>query len=134
MGAGRIVFGAVAARREPEQAAGDDERSSRSGERSAERLDGELVRHAAGGKVREVVNEGGVDDAVGRRRAAFQAVVIGEIAALDLGARGRERLSAGIRAREAEDLVACGEELVDDGRADETGCTCYKDAHVDAPW
>ena len=57
------------------------------------------------GQPREVVDERGVDDAVRAGGAGAQAVEVLEIAAMDLGAGGRERRGGLVGAGEADDLV-----------------------------
>ena len=75
------------------------------------------------------MNEGGVDDAVRRRRAAAQAVEVLEVAALDFGARVGERLGVGVRAGQTDDAVAGGDEVPDDGGTDEAGRAGDEYAH-----
>ena len=72
-----------------------------------------LRRHA-----REVVVVAEVDDAVGGRGAGAQAVEVVEVAAAHLGAERGDRRGGGVGAGEADDLVAGGEQLGDDGGAD----------------
>jgi hypothetical protein len=71
---GRVFFSTDAALREEPGRGGDDEGSAGTGERGAKRLDRELVGFAGSGDVREVVNEGRVDDAIRDCRSTSQAV------------------------------------------------------------
>ncbi len=75
------------------------------------------------------MDEGGVDDAVGGRRAAPQAVEVFNRAAMHRGAGPFDRSGGGIGAGEAEHLVARGEEVLDDGGADEAGGACHENTH-----
>ncbi len=76
------------------------------------------------------MNEGCVDHAVRHGRALAEAFEVVKIAAMHLGARGRERLGAGIRAREAQHLMARVDELRNDGRTDKAGSSGDKDTHI----
>ena len=69
--------------------------------------------------------------ALGRRLA--QPVEVVEVAAPDLDPAGRELARRGVGAREADDLVAGGEQLGDDGRTDVTGRAGDEDAHGEPP-
>ena len=59
----------------------------------------------------------------------LQAVQIRERAAMDLGARRGQRLRSLVRAGEAEHLMAGGDQVLDDGRADPAGGSSDKYAH-----
>ena len=62
-----------------------------------------------------------MDDAVGLGGAAAQTVQVFQVAAMDLGAGGGESLSACVGAGQAQNLVTCLNELLHNGRADESG-------------
>ncbi len=62
--------------------------------------------------------EGQVDDAVGLGGGGRQTVEVVEIAAAHLGAERRHGLGGGLRAGQADDLVAVVEQLGDDGGGD----------------
>ena len=73
--------------------------------------------------------EGGVDHSIRLARAFAQAFEIIERAAMDLSAGRFQRASSGVGAGEAEHLMARGNKLEDDGRADEAGGTSNENAH-----
>jgi len=106
---GSILFGREAAGREVGGPGGDDQGSARSRESGAERLDRGPVRLAGRRDVREVVDEGGVDDAIRCSRRAPQAVEILESAPMHFGAGGGERLGGCIRPSEAEHSMPRGD-------------------------
>ena len=62
-------------------------------------------------------------------RSALQTVEICECPAVDVGPCRGERRRRRIRAREAEYLVLCRDELLDDGGADEAGRAGDEDPH-----
>jgi hypothetical protein len=118
---GDVLLGRDGAGLQACQTGGDDERPVAARERRAERLDGPAVRAGRRPEVAregDVVLEGEVDDAVGRRGGGAQAFDVVEAAAVDLGAGRGDRLGRGVGAGEADDLVAGSEELGDDGGAD----------------
>src|SRR6185437_3584011 len=102
----RIVFGRDAARREQRDPGGGDQWPVGPGERVCKRLNGALVDLGAVLETREVVDEGGVNDAIRHGGAFAEAIEVLEIAALRLCARRGQRFRAVIRAGEAENLVA----------------------------
>jgi hypothetical protein len=108
---------------------GDDQRALRAGERRAERLDGVPVDLAVRLELREIVDEGGVDDPVRERSAAAQAFEILEIAAMGLRSRRGKGRRSRIRAGEADYLVSRGDQFADDGRANEAGRAGDEDTH-----
>src|SRR5436190_1953743 len=73
-----------------------------------------------GGEVGEVVDECGVDDAVGRGCRRTKTVEVCQVAAVHLGAGGRDGCGTLVRAGQADDVVARADEFADDCRADET--------------
>jgi hypothetical protein len=75
---GCVRFGSQTPGFEHTRRGGDDERPVGALECCAERLDGALVGASGDREVREVVDERGVDDAVGRGRAGVQAVEVVE--------------------------------------------------------
>ena len=107
-----VALARHASRRESERPGGDDERPVGAGERLAERLDRAAVgvgRALEVARERDVVLERQVDHAVGRAGCLAQCVEIVERAALNLSAGGAERSGRGIRAGQAEDLMAGAE-------------------------
>jgi len=83
----------------------------------------------AGQDLGPVVYEGGVDHAVGRRRAAAQALEILQRAAMNRGAcRGQSGRSC-VRAGKTEHLMTRNEQFLDNGRADPSGGASDKDTH-----
>src|SRR6202021_1589779 len=109
----------------------DDQRPARSGQRLAERLDGEPVGRARGrevGALGEVV-EGEVDDAVRGVRPAAQAGGVRQGPAVHSGP-GRGQRRGGRRGPgQPGDLVSRVEQLADDGRPDEPGPAGNESAH-----
>jgi hypothetical protein len=53
-----------------------------------------------------------------------------KIAAMHPGACGHKRLGAGFRAREAQHLMACVNELWNDGGTDKAGSSGNEDTHL----
>ncbi len=76
------------------------------------------------------MNEGCVDHAVRHGRALAEDFEVIQIAAMHLGARGRKRFGSGIRAREAQHLMARVNELWNNGRTDKAGSSGYKNTHI----
>jgi hypothetical protein len=125
-----------AERDEHERARGADERLARPFERRTERFDGgevggDRVVHPA--RAHEVVLEGEVDDAVGRRGGLAQPVEVVEVTAPDLGTGGLQRLGGAIGTREAHDLVSGPQQLGDDCRAHVPGRTRDENTHENSP-
>ena len=132
-----VVFRGQAARREQGGPRGHDEGPSGSGECFAERLDGLPVGAGGGRGVAgrgEIVDVGGVDHAVRFGRPGAQAVQVGQGAAVNLGARGRQRCGGLVRAGQAGDVVARFEQLADDGGADEPGRAGHENTHDALLW
>jgi hypothetical protein len=63
-------------------------------------------------ELREVVDEGGVDHAIRRRRSAAQALQILQMAAMDLGTRGDQRLGPLFRAGQPQHLMPRPDEIL----------------------
>ena len=82
---------------------------------------------------REIVNEGRVDHAVRQLRALAQAFEVVNIAAMHLGSRGRKRLGAGLRAGEAQHLMARVNKFWNDGGTDKAGSSGHKDSIFFSP-
>src|SRR5262249_55590222 len=80
--------------------------------------------------VREVVDEGGVDDAIRCSRSALQAVKILESPPMNLGPSGGKRLGRCLRTCEAEHSMPRADQLLDDGGTDETRGAGDEDTHV----
>ena len=99
----------------PASPGGDDERPVGSGEHLAECVDGAPVGVGGARVVGEIVIERQVDHAVGGLRPGAQAREVLEIAPVDLCSRRLDSLSGRIGTGQAEDLVACGDELRNDG-------------------
>ena len=80
----------------------------------------------------EVVDERGVDDAVGLGRAVAQAVEIVERAAVDGGSGARERRGGAVGTGEPEHVMARLEQVAD-SMADpmESGCPGEEYTHAD---
>ena len=74
--------------------------------------------------------EGSMDDGVGRFRSLAQAFQVFQIASMRLGAGGSKRLCARIRPRQSKDLVACADEFLHDGEADESGSARNEYTHL----
>ena len=129
VGRRHILLGRRAARGEERHAGRHEQRTVGAFEHGADRLDGALVLRAVLREFREVVVEGGVDHGIRLGGAAPQAVQIRERAAMNLGARRGERLRSLVRAGQAEHLMAGGDQVLDDGRADPTGCSSDKYTH-----
>ena len=129
-GVGRIVFGREAARTEQSRAGGDEERAVRPRERGAEGLNGAPVDRRVRVKLREVMDEGGVNHAVGCRGARAQAVQVLERPAMHLGPGSDERVGAGLRACQTEHLMARVNQFSNNGRTDEAGGSRDKDTHA----
>ena len=70
-----------------------------------------------------------MDDAIGAGRRSSQPVDIIEVAPLYLRPERRQRSRSVIRAGEADDVVACGQELGNDDRADVSGRASDEDLH-----
>jgi hypothetical protein len=109
---------------------GDDQGPVRSGERATERFDGAPVLLAIRHEFREVVVEGGVDQAVRFRRPAAQTVEVFKIPSVCLGSRGNERAGARIRPRQSEDPMASVDEFRNNGRTDKAGRSGDEYAHA----
>ena len=97
-------------------------------------LDGAQVRLGGADEVAvEVVPVGEVDDAVGCRGGGPQAVEVVEVAAVRLGALGRQGGGGLVRAGQAGDVVPGFEEFGDDGGTDVSGRAGDKDVHGQIP-
>jgi hypothetical protein len=112
-----------------QSAGGDDQRAARTGERRTESFDSPLVFFSSGSVIREVVDEAGVDHAVGSGCSTSEALEILKRAVMCIGSQRSERLGGLIRASQAEDFVTCLQQLGDDSRTDEACSTCYKNFH-----
>ncbi len=108
----------------------DEQRPVGAGQRRAQGLDGVSVYLTNFLELRKVVNEGRVDHTVRHGRALAQAFEVIKIAAMYLGARGRKRLGAGIRARQAQHLMARVNEFWNDGGTDKAGGAGNKNTHI----
>jgi hypothetical protein len=80
-----------------------------------------------------LVLEGQVDDPVRAGGRLGEAVGIVEVSPLDDGAGGFEALRGRLGAGQADHLVAGGDELGDDGRADPARCSRNEDSHGGPP-
>src|SRR5262249_48956462 len=101
-------------------------------QRLAEDLDGAAIRIGSALEAPQegdVVLEREVNHAIRRGSGTPQAVEIVNGGALHLGPDGGEGGSRGIRASESDDLMACAEQLGNDGGADPAGCTGNENAH-----
>jgi hypothetical protein len=79
------------------------------------------------------VVEGEVDHAVGVAGGGLQHFEVIEIAAAHLGAEGGDGRSGCLGAREADDLMAVGEEFGDDGGGDVARGAGDEDTHGKTP-
>ncbi len=111
----------------------DHQRPVGTGERGAERGNDMAVLFAVLDKPREIMVERRVDHGVRLRRTIAQALGILERAAMHLGARGGQRIGAGVGTGDADHLVACLDEFGNQRRTDETGRTGEKDTHANSP-
>jgi hypothetical protein len=107
----------------------DDQWSVGADENRAERLDHAAVVLTVRREFREVVIEGQVDEAVRAGSPSLEAVQVFNRPAMDLGTRSSQRHGLFIRTAETEDLMACGDQLLDDGRPDESGGTGNEYTH-----
>ncbi len=123
------LFGDQHARRDETRARGDDERLVGADKHLAHGLDGRLVDGAVLRELREIMDEGQMDHAVGILRAALQAVEVRERAAMDFGAERLQRADVVVRAGEACDLMPVGDELFGGFAADESGGAGDEYAH-----
>src|SRR5262249_38804964 len=83
---------------------------------------------------RKVVVEGEMNDAIGSRGTFLQAVRICDGPAIDLGAGGGQGRRLVVRSTKAEHLMARSDQLLDDGRADESGGSGNEYAHSKVSW
>ena len=93
---------------------GDDQRTVAPFQSLAEDRDGAAVLFAIGGVAAEVVIEGGVDHRVAVGGSGAQAVEVLDVAPVGDGARGLEGRRPGRRPRQAEHLMAGGQQLAGD--------------------
>ncbi len=77
--------------------------------------------------------ESTMDHAIGLGRAAAQAGQVFQVAAMRLRACGHKRLFAGIRPRQAQNLVTGAEKFGNNGRADKAGGTGKEYTHEHSP-
>ncbi|GAB3868017.1 hypothetical protein GCM10027610_123990 [Dactylosporangium cerinum] len=125
----RVVFGGDAAGGEQGDAGREQERAAGAGQGVADGRDGGAFGAARAGVVGEVVLEREVDDRVGGRGAGAEAVQVVEAAVVDLGAGGGDGGGRGVRAGQAEDVVAGGDELGEDGGPDPARCSGDEHLH-----
>ncbi len=132
-----VLLGGDPAGLQAGDARGDGERPAAASEHLAEDFDrgaigrGGLLEAAGPG---DVVAEGEVDDAVGLLGARPQDVDVLDVAAQDLGAGRGHPVGGGVRAGEADNLVAVGEEFGNDGRSDPTRCAGDEYTHDQTSW
>ncbi len=132
LGAGLGPFGRHLPRRQPEQAGGDDQRPVRTGQHLTEQLHGAPVRGHGAGEVAgegDVVLERQVDHAVRGGGGIAQDVEVVEAASAHLGAGGGEGGGRGVRAGQADDLVAGADQLGHQGGTNPTGRTGDENTH-----
>src|SRR5450830_706514 len=108
---------------------GDDERTVGTGERGSHRLNGFPVGFAVCDKLREVVVEGGMDDAVRHGCSTVQAVQVFQIASKHFGTRRHQGLGACFRSAQSKYLMAGLDEFGNNDRTDETGRAGNKNTH-----
>lgn len=119
----------VASGCEEADAGADDQGPVGTGQDGAHRFDGLPVFFAIFPEVGEVMDKGGVDDAVGGGGAALQAFGIFDRPPVDFCAGGGYFGGGGVRAGEAQDLVAISDQFLNYGRADKAGGPGNKYAH-----
>jgi hypothetical protein len=88
---------------------------ARAGNRGAEGLDRTPIDLADFLEPREVVNEGGMNDAIRRGGATPQAIQFLDITSMHVGTRGGQRLGCPVGASQAEYPVACPNEFLNHG-------------------
>jgi len=106
----------ISLRPQAQAAGGDDEGLARARKGRGDGLDRELVSIGVSGKVREVMNEGGVDDAIHGRCSALQAVKVLERPPMHRRPCCSKRLRAFIGTREPKHLMARAQQLLNDSR------------------
>ena len=92
------------------------EQPIRAGEFFAERFDRAPVLLAIFDEAREIVVEAAMDDAIGLRGPAPEAICIFEAAIVRFGASGQQRRGAFFRSGQAKNRMAGREELLHDRR------------------
>jgi hypothetical protein len=108
---------------------GQDQRPVGAFESRAERLDHTAIVLTVRYEFREVMVEGQVDDAVRSGGSPLEAVQVLKRSASDLGSSRRQTRRLVIRTTEAENLMTGGNQVFDNGRADETGGAGNKHTH-----
>ncbi len=106
-------------------------------ERGADRLDDAQVGFGGAGEfagIGQLVLEGEMDHAICLGRRGAEAVEVVERAAPDLDASGRQRGGGRVGPREADDGVAGGKEIGDDGGADVAGGAGDEETHGGLPF
>ena len=110
-------------------AGGHDQRPVGADKNRAERLDDTAIVLAVRHEFRKIVVEGQMDDAIRSGRALLETVQILERPAMNLGAGCSQLRRFLVRTTEAEHLMARRDQLLDDGRADESGRTGDEHTH-----
>jgi hypothetical protein len=128
-----ILLARHAARGQQRHTGCDEQRTVGAFQHGADRLDGAPVLRAVLSELRKVVIEGRVDHAIGLLGAAPETVHIVERAAMHFRTRRAELSRALVRARQAEHLMAGGNQILDDGGADPTGRSSDKYTHGTPP-
>jgi hypothetical protein len=108
---------------------GHDQRPVGAFESRAERLDHTAIVLTVRHEFREVMIEGQVDDAVRSGGSRLEAVRVLKRSANDFGTSRSQSRRLAVRTTEAEDLMTGGNQVFDDGRADETGGAGNKHTH-----
>ncbi len=119
--------------RHHESARRADERLARPDQGLTDRLDGPPVGLDRAEEVVEVVLEGQVDHAVGGGGRLAQAVEVVEVAAVHLGAHGRQGRGPVVRAGQADDLMSGLQQLGHDGRPDVARRAGDENSHDELP-
>jgi hypothetical protein len=112
----------------------DQEGPIRSNKSVADRFDSRALGAVRAGLVGEIVFVGQVDDRVGTRGSRTQAVQIVEVAALHSGSLGGEGFCGCGGSGEPNNLVSRGEQFVNYGGANPSGCSSNKYAHGRDPF
>ena len=129
----RVALGRGPVVRERGHPRGQQEGPVAAGERVADRLHGAPLGGVGVRGVGEVVLVGEVDDRLGRLGAGAQRVEVVQVAAADACPLGLQRGGRGVRAGQAGDRVALGQQLVHHGRADPAGRPGDEYVHVVLP-
>src|SRR5215472_1166434 len=102
--------------------------------RRAKSLEGALVHLAAFSKLREIVDESGMNDALACRCPAAQAFEITERPPVHIRACRSKCLGRFVRSSEPKHLVPGVDQLSDNSGTDEPGCAGDEYSHIKTPF